>query len=228
MPPGFSIIVPVFREEAVINAAIDHIETLQGSGLLEVMVVDGDPEGATIDAVRNRNVITAASGKGRGNQMNRGAALAKGDVLIFLHADTRLPSDALALVEAALRDPACQAGAFDLGIASDKPVYRILARAASCRSRLTRVPYGDQAIFFRRNYFNAIGGYADIPLMEDVEIMRRLKKNGSRITIINRAVSTSARRWEKEGILKCTLRNWLLISLYVAGVSPRRLAKFYK
>ncbi|MCX5830174.1 MAG: TIGR04283 family arsenosugar biosynthesis glycosyltransferase [Deltaproteobacteria bacterium] len=228
MPPRFSIIIPVINEEAVINSTIEHLETLKVSESMEIIVVDGDRSGKTIGAVRNGNVKTAVGEKGRGNQMNNGAAMARGDIVVFLHADTRLPPNALALMEGALSDPNCLAGAFDLAIDSGRPIYRLIAKIASFRSRFTRIPYGDQAFFFRRNYFQDIGGFANIPLMEDVEIMWRIKKRGERIAIINRSVTTSARRWEKEGILLCTLRNWLLISLYFSGVSPERLSRFYK
>ncbi len=226
--PRFSIIIPVINEEAVINSALDHVGNIRAGASVEIIVVDGDPEGSTIRAIRDGHVKTAVGKRGRGRQMNRGAALARGDILIFLHADTRLPSGAFGFIDRALRDPARPAGAFDLSIANRRPVYRMLAGIASCRSRLTRIPYGDQAFFFRRDYFHAMGGFSDIPLMEDVEIMRRLKRRGAGIAIIDRPVTTSARRWEKEGIIKCTLRNWLLISLYLAGASPERLAKFYK
>lgn len=228
MPPRFSVIIPVFNEDALINATIEHLGSLSGEASLEIIVVDGDKSGKTIGSVREGNVKAAISEKGRGNQMNRGAAMAEGDIVIFLHADTRLPFDGFALIESALRDPGRQAGAFDLAIASGRPIYRMIANIASLRSRLTRIPYGDQAHFFRRNYFQDIGGFANIPLMEDVEIMGRIRKRGERITIIKRAVTTSARRWEKEGILRCTLRNWLLICLYFFGVSPERLSIFYK
>lgn len=228
MNPRFSVIIPVINEGAVINATVGHVRTVGAGASAEMIIVDGDPAGATIGAVRDGDVKTAISEKGRGSQMNRGAALARGDILVFLHADTRLPAGAFELIEHALSDPACPAGAFDLGIDSGRPVYRILEKVSSCRSRLTRIPYGDQALFFRRDHFNSIGGFADIPLMEDVEIMRRLKKAGTRIAIIGRPVLTSPRRWEKEGVLKCTLRNWLLVSLYLCGASPGRLAKFYK
>jgi rSAM/selenodomain-associated transferase 2 len=228
MPHKFSIIIPVINEEGVINSTIEHLETLPASASMEIIVVDGDRSGKTIGVIRDKNVQTAAGEKGRGNQMNSGAAMAQGDIVIFLHADTRLPTNAFALMEAALSDPTCPGGAFDLNIASGRPIYRLIAKIASYRSRLTRIPYGDQAFFFRRAHFLAIGGFANIPLMEDVEIMRRIKKRGERIAIINRSVTTSPRRWEKEGILLCTLRNWLLIALYFSGVSPERLSRFYK
>jgi rSAM/selenodomain-associated transferase 2/rSAM/selenodomain-associated transferase 1 len=229
MRPRFSIIVPVLNEESSINLVIEHIGGFQeAAGSSEIITVDGDPEGRTIGAIRDTKVITAVGKKGRGNQMNRGAALAKGDILVFLHADTRLPFNALTLIESALHDPACAAGAFDLAIASERPVFRLIEKTASLRSRLSRIPYGDQTLFFRRDYFNAIGGFADIPIMEDVEIMRRIKKRGERIVFIDQPSTTSARRWETEGVLYCTLRNWLLISLYLSGVSPERLSRLYR
>jgi hypothetical protein len=120
------------------------------------------------------------------------------------------------------------AGAFDLGIRSGRPVFRLIETAASLRSRITRVPYGDQAIFIRKDYFHATEGFREIPLMEDVELMRRIRKAGDRISIIPERVRTSPRRWEKEGVLFCTLRNWTLITLYFLGVPPEKLARFYR
>lgn len=229
MRPRFSIIIPVLNEESAINPAIEHIGALQeANGSSEIIVVDGDPEGKTIAAIRDTKVITAVWKKGRGNQMNRGAVLAKGDILVFLHADTQIPFNALTLIDSALRDTDCTAGAFDLAIASERSVFRLIEKTASLRSRLTRVPYGDQTLFFRRDYFNAIGGFADIPIMEDVEIMRRIKKRGERIVFIDQPSTTSVRRWQEEGLLCCTLRNWFLISLYFSGVSPERLSRLYR
>jgi hypothetical protein len=119
------------------------------------------------------------------------------------------------------------AGAFDLGIDSHRLAFRVIEKIACWRSRLTRIPYGDQAIFIRRDYFRSMGGFQDIPIMEDVDLMRRIKKKGGKIHILRDRVKTSARRWEKEGILYGTLRNWLLVSLFCAGVKPERLARFY-
>jgi rSAM/selenodomain-associated transferase 2 len=182
MRPRFSIIVPVSNEESVINTTIEHIGGFQASAnFSEIIVIDANPEGNTIGAIRDRDVITAVGKKGRGNQMNTGAALARGDILVFLHADTRLPLDALTRIDSVLRDPVCMAGAFDLAIASDRPVFRLIEKIATLRSRVTRIPYGDQTFFFCRDYFKAIGRFADIPIMEDVEIMRRINKRGDRI-----------------------------------------------
>ncbi|MBA4390861.1 MAG: hypothetical protein C0399_07970 [Syntrophus sp. (in: bacteria)] len=118
--------------------------------------------------------------------------------------------------------------AFDLGIKSRRFTFRIIERVASFRSRVTRIPFGDQAIFIRRDYFNEIGGYAQIPLMEDVEIMGRIKKRGDKIFIINKTVMTSPRRWEQEGIVYCTPRNWFIQMLYYFGASSHRLVKYYR
>jgi rSAM/selenodomain-associated transferase 2 len=181
-----------------------------------------------IFGVCKHSVKVAISEKGRGNQMNRGAALAAGEILVFLHADTTLPPDAIELIETTLRDTSCMAGAFDLAIDSERPVFRFIEKAASLRSRVTRIPYGDQSIFMRRTDFRDLGGFKNIPIMEDVDIMRRIKKRGGKICIIDRAVRTSSRRWDREGIVYTTLRNWLLLSLYHLGVKPEILVRFYQ
>jgi hypothetical protein len=149
-------------------------------------------------------------------------------VLVFLHADSRLPPAAFSLIAGALDDPKVVGGAFDLAIDSGGFAFRLIERAASLRSRLTRIPYGDQAIFLRRGYFHEIGRYRDIPLMEDVDLMRRIRRRGDRICILSERVLTSARRWQKEGALYCTLRNWTIFTLYTLGVSPERLVRFYR
>jgi len=160
--------------------------------------------------------------------MNAGAALASGDLLLFLHVDSVLPDNALRLLRSAMRDARIAGGAFELGIASDRALFRITERYVAVRTRLTRIPFGDQAIFLRRAYFDGIGGYSDIPLMEDVDLMIRVRKRGGAITVLPEKVMTSARRWEREGILYCTLRNWMLQILYSIGVSPIRLARWYR
>jgi rSAM/selenodomain-associated transferase 2 len=228
MIPKFSFIIPVWNEGAIIIRTIEHIWCLHASGGAEIIIVDGDPEGKTIDVARHMGVKTAISEKGRGSQMNMGAALAAGEILIFLHVDTTLPPDALELIEATMRDTSCTAGAFDLVIDSERPVFRFIEKTASLRSRVTRIPYGDQAIFMRRTAFRDLGGYKNIPIMEDVEIMRRIKKRGRKIYIIDRAVRTSSRRWEREGIIHTTLRNWLLLTLFLSGVKPEKLVRFYQ
>jgi rSAM/selenodomain-associated transferase 2 len=225
--PNLSIVLPVINEANGINTIIAHIHANAAVGAVEVIVVDGDPQGSTIRAIQSTGIITTTAEKGRARQMNRGAALAKGEVLLFLHADTLLPARFAEHLMAMMHDKRVVAGAFDLGIRSPRRIFRITEQYVFLRTRLTRVPFGDQAIFVRRDYFQKIGGYRDIPLMEDVELMTRIRKRGDRIALVADKVLTSARRWEREGILFSTLRNWALQILYVFGVPPERLAKWY-
>lgn len=225
---SISIILPVFREEEGIREIIAHLRGLDNGSAAEIIVVDADPGRGTIGLISDSGVVTATSAPGRAVQMNHGASLAAGDVLLFLHADTFLPHDALARVRACMEDRRFAAGAFDLGIRSDRKIFRITERYVALRTRTTRVPFGDQAIFMRRDYFQSIGGYRPIPLMEDVELMTRIRKRGDRICLIPEKVMTSARRWEREGVLYSTLRNWMLQALYVLGVPPERLAQWYR
>ncbi|HEW78364.1 MAG TPA: glycosyltransferase [Phycisphaerales bacterium] len=223
----FSIVIPVLHEAERINDCLEQILSLQSDKAYEIIVVDADPNGETINSIRHRHIITAVSEPGRAKQMNAGAALAGGDILIFLHADTQLPADAFERIAEALKDEKYVGGAFDLGIDSDNFWLRATASRARLRSRLTRVPYGDQAIFLRKNYFDKIGRFKEIALMEDVELMRRIKKRGDKIFILCDQVKTSARRWEKEGVFYTTLRNIVLVTLYTLGVSPDWLARYY-
>jgi rSAM/selenodomain-associated transferase 2 len=224
----FSFIIPVLNEADAINPLIVHLQSLPGAGESEVIVVDGSPDGDTVRAIKDGGIRCLVSESGRARQMNRGAADAAGTCLIFLHADTRLPSSALKLIEEAMADKEIDGGAFDLRIDSEKASLRLISRVASFRSRLTRIPYGDQAIYIRKDVFNRIGQYPPVPLMEDVALMRNIKKAGGRIHIIPECATTSARRWETEGIVFTTLRNWILISAYLMGVAPDRLQRFYR
>jgi rSAM/selenodomain-associated transferase 2 len=226
--PSVSIILPVLNEAEGINKILSHLRAEDRRGESEIIVVDGDPEGSTISAIEDTLAIKAISDKGRARQMNYGASCASGAVLLFLHADTLLPGNGLARIVKAMEDPRVVAGAFDLGINTKRNIFRITEQYVALRTRLTRVPFGDQAVFIRREYFETIGGYRDIPIMEDVELMKRIRRRRDRISIIPEKVLTSARRWENEGILYCTLRNWALQTLYVLGVSPERLAKWYR
>ena len=223
----FSIIIPVLREAPVIRDAVGRIRALKGGETVEIVVVDGDPEGSTLRAITDSTVRKIQSEKGRGIQMNRGAGAASGEVLLFLHADTALPPDGLCRIRDVLRDGTLAGGAFDLQISSPGPLFRLIERVASCRSRLTRIPYGDQAIFLRRDCFLNLGGFRDLPILEYVDLMRRLRLSGGRIAILPERVVTSARRWEKEGVLYTTLRNWILVVLFILGVDAKRLVRWY-
>jgi len=226
--PQLSIIIPVLNEAAGINAVIAHLRTIDPGSRTEIIVVDGDPKASTISAVRENSVRKLVSVRGRASQMNRGAELAQGDILLFLHADTLLPENAFSLICAAMGDGRYAAGAFALGIDSERSIFRVTEKYVSLRTRLTQVPFGDQAIFIRRAFFDQLGGYREMPLMEDVDLMKRIRRRGDRIRIIPDKVLTSQRRYEKEGVLYCTLRNWTLQFLYSLGVSPERLAAWYR
>lgn len=237
--PWLSVIVPAYREEARIATLLVHVSALPAPGAVEIVVADGDPERSTLAAIPLEfplSLVPLATPKGRARQMNAGASVARGDILLFLHADTLLPWDAFALVKAVMTDAAMTGaticgGAFSLAIEpegeSPGPGLKCIAWAANLRARFTRVPYGDQAIFIRREVFEALGGYLDIPLMEDLELMTRLRRRGLRICLLEARVATSARRWEEEGLLRCTGRNLLLRALYHLGVPPGRLAEYY-
>jgi rSAM/selenodomain-associated transferase 2 len=224
---NLSVIVPVLNEAGIIQALLNHLRSLSAIEETEIIVVDGDPDCTTARSISDSTIITLSSERGRARQMNAGAAAASGEILIFLHADTELPTNALRTISTIIRPGKYVGGAFDLGIRSDSYAFRLIAKAASLRARLTRIPYGDQAIFMRRDFFLNMGGYRDIPIMEDVELMQRVKKLGERIYLVPDRVQTSPRRWEREGVLYCTLRNWLLSSLFYLGVSPERLSRFY-
>jgi rSAM/selenodomain-associated transferase 2 len=226
--PLFSIILPVLHEADTINDLIDQIRAVDPDGTAEIIAVDGDPTGSTIHAIKDTGVIGVLAAQGRACQMNRGSVLASGEILVFLHADTLLPSDALTHIREAMRKERCVAGAFDLGLNTNRRIFRITEKYVYFRTRVTRIPFGDQAIFVRRDYFEKIGRYKEIPLMEDIEFMMRIKKQGDRICIIPLRVLTSVRRWEQEGILYCTIRNWTLQILYALGIPPEQLVKWYK
>lgn len=224
-----SIIIPVLHEEKYICNCIQDISQKAENINYEIIIVDGDENGSTIKEIPSgwNHIRTITSSPGRARQMNEGAKLASGKVLLFLHADTILPPFAFEKISSLFVHDPYVAGAFDLKIDSSRWFLKLISRVSSLRSRLTRIPYGDQAIFILRDYFHEIGGYAEIPIMEDVALMRYIKNRKDKIHIFKEKVMISSRRWEKEGILYTTLRNWALLSLYIFGVSPLRLSSFY-
>ncbi len=222
-----SVIIPVFNECQNIRKCIEGILS-EGTGS-EIIFCDGGSTDGSPDAVeayRDSCVTLLRTRKGRGTQMNAGASAAGGDILLFLHADTRLDRGWHDAVLRALEDPAVVAGAFSLRIGNPKWRYRLIEYMVKYRCRILKLPYGDQALFMKRNVFERIGGYRDIPLMEDVEIADRLKGAG-RIVILDKGAVTDARRWEKEGWLYTSARNQLIRCLYRIGVDPGKLAGIY-
>ena len=223
-----SAIVPVYEEQERINDFLSSVIDVFDMTRDEIIVVDGDPRNSTLKAIKTSGIRTATSEKGRAAQMNAGAAAAKGRMLVFVHADTLLSQDAAVLIQQALKEKDAAAGAFSLGIVSSRISLRFVALMANLRSGWTRVPYGDQAIFVRSDIFHELGGFSNIPIMEDLEFMRRIKNLGHRIVILPQKAWTSSRRWDKEGVLRGTLRNWLIRTFYHLGVSPEKLMKYYK
>lgn len=219
-----SVIIPTLNEAAGIR---ETLSALKGARNAEVIVADGGSVDGTRELAEPLVDRLVVSSPGRGRQMNAGAGASKGEALLFLHADTRLPAGWEGAIRNALSDDAVAGGAFELSIASNRPALGWIARVANARSRLTRVPYGDQAVFVRRAVFERLGGFPEIPIMEDVVFGRKLKRAG-RVTIIRSPVRTSARRWEAEGLIYATLRNWTLAALFLLGVRPEHLARWYR
>jgi len=191
--------------------------------------VDGSKERDTINAIvgSDQNAFCLSSSPGWGKQMNCGAKASKSDILLFLHADTLLPPHAFTLIISVLADPKIAGGAFSLGIHPPSRKLNLITKLTTIRSRFTRIPYGDQAIFIRREVFEQLGGFREIPIMEDLDFMRRLRRSGYRIRILRNRVTTSRRRWEREGICYCTLRNWYIKARFLLGTSPDKLAEYY-
>ena len=219
-----SVIIPTLNEANAIEATISNLKNCRQT---EIIIVDGGSQDQTVAIARSMGASVLASAASKATQMNAGAAEALGDILLFLHADTCLPENFETCVPAALaRDEVC-AGAFSLGIDSDAVGLRFIERVANWRSRFFQMPYGDQALFVSRNLFHEIGGYPEYPIMEDFELVRRLKQKG-KIVILQESVQTSARRWLNFGILKTWLLNQTIVLAYYLGISPQRLSRWYR
>lgn len=219
VPLRLSVIIPALDEEEVVAQAVRSVRDEA-----EVIVVDGGSEDRTraVAQAEGAAVFTAPSGRGR--QLDAGARRAGGDWLVFLHADTRLEEG----WASALRhlDAEVVGGAFRFAIDSPRLGYRVVEAGVALRCRLWRLPYGDQGLFVRREVYGMIGGFPPLPLMEDIAFVRRLSRVGLLVFPPVRAF-TSARRWERRGILATTARNWWLLGLYALGRPPDRLARLY-
>ena len=222
-----SIIIPVLNEAAVINQTLAQ---LCPNSEIEIIVVDGGSQDDTV-AIAKQTAPTAkvitVIGKGRAGQMNSGANFAQSEILLFLHADTRLPPNFIDLVGKTLNQTDVIAGAFELAIDGSAKSLRWIEKLVKVRSHLLSLPYGDQGIFITQAAFVEAGGFADLPIMEDFEFIKRVQKMG-RIAIAPATVMTSGRRWQKLGVWQTTLINQLIIAGYYLGFSPARLAQFYR
>ncbi len=218
-----SVIVPVLNEEKSIAATLGALLPLAP---YEIIIVDGGSSDRTREIAARFQVKVMGSERGRARQMNRGAGEANGDVLLFLHADTRLPPTAFADIASALGDPRYLGGRFDVELDGEHWLLPVVARMISYRSRMTKVGTGDQALFVRRAVFKRMNGFEDVPLMEDIAFCRALKRLGA-VACLRSRVITSARRWEADGVWRTIVRMWTIKLLYFAGVSPARLKQFY-
>ena len=218
-----SVIIPALNEEKNIAATLAELQRLKPD---EMIVVDGGSSDRTREICQRFSVEFYPSRPGRARQMNFGAQRASGDVLLFLHADTRLPLSAFNDIRAALQYQKVLGGRFDLQLDDPRPMLKLIGFMISLRSRFSKVGTGDQAIFVRREIFAELGGYPDIPLMEDVAFSRALKRRGA-VACLRSRVVTSARRWEVDGIWRTIFKMWTLKSLYLLGISPVRLKRYY-
>lgn len=220
-----SVIIPVLREQQRINQTIATLR--RQAPAVEIIVVDGDPDGSTLQALSDPQVTKLAASAGRGSQLAAGIRQATNDGLLLLHADTLLPDNGLQAIAAAFETGAAW-GAFRLGIAAPGAAYRVIERCVDLRCRLFNLPYGDQAIFVTRAALRAAGGMPALPLMEDVALCRQLTRAGQPFALLPPRVQTSARRWQQDGIVRRTLRNWWLLLRYLNGADPARLAEAYR
>jgi rSAM/selenodomain-associated transferase 2 len=220
-----SVIVPMLNEERAIARTLDAIAA--GAPAAEVIVVDGGSSDRSREEAGSRCARLLIAPRGLARQMNAGAAIATGDALVFVHADTTVPPSFAADIAAALDDPAVVGGRFDLRLDDSAPILRLIGWLISVRSRLSRTGTGDQAIFGRRAVFNRLGGYRDLAVCEDLDLARRLKRAG-RVACLRSRVTTSARRWREGGVLATTTRMWFIRAAFLLGVSPARLAHLYK
>ena len=218
-----SVIIPTFNEAETVGDAILSAGAAPG---VEVVVVDGGSDDGTAESARSAGAKVIVSACERAAQMNVGAMAATGETLVFLHADTRLPEDYHESVLRALARPGSVAGAFELGIDAPRIALRIVERLANWRSRRLRMPYGDQALFMAAESFREMGGFPEIPIMEDFEFVRRMRRRG-RVEIVPAAVKTSARHWLALGVLRTTLVNQAVVLAYFLGISPSRIARWY-
>jgi rSAM/selenodomain-associated transferase 2 len=223
--PPLSIVVPALNEAACIRACLERLQPLRAHGA-EIVVADGGSVDATRELAEPLADRVVESPRGRALQMNAGARASRGDVLLFLHADTLLPEGALAAILAGLEHGGAAWGRFDVTITGNNPMLKVVAYFMNARSRLTGIATGDQAIFARRAAFERCGGFPAIPLMEDVAICKALKRVGPPLCLRER-VATSGRRWEERGTLRTIVLMWRLRLAYALGADPRNLARRY-
>jgi len=224
--PRLSIIIPTLNEAGAIGQTLAALQPLRARGC-EVIVADGGSTDGTAGLARPLADAVVVSPPGRACQQNAGAAAASGEVLLFLHADTRLPRDADVLVADGLRRSGRGWGRFDVRLTGRHPMLRMIERMMNLRSRLTGIATGDQAIFIQSDRFHAAGGFPEIPLMEDVALSKALRRLGPPLCL-RETVATSSRRWEQHGVYRTMVLMWSLRLAYWLGADPARLADRYR
>jgi len=221
MARKFSIIIPVCNEPNL-KESISKIKKLDKINDTQIILSSCSKE-----KIKDKSIKKVLSKKGRPNQLNSGAKIAKGKILIFLHLDTTLPNDALIKIEEALKSQKYTAGAFKIKFNTKNIFLKIISSLTNLRSKISKIPYGDQAIFIKRKSFEKIGGFKNVPFLEDVFLMESLKKEKLKINILNDFVITSTRKWERDGIFKRTILNRLIILGHILKIKPETLAKLY-
>lgn len=211
-------------EAAAIASTLDALR--RGAPDAEIVVVDGGSADSSVAIARPLCDLLIVAPRGRAHQMNAGARAAHGDALAFVHADTIVPATFAADIASALSDPAVVGGRFDVQLDASSLPYRIIGAMISLRSRISRTGTGDQAIFVRRGVFDRLAGFPDLELCEDLEFSRRLKRAG-RVACLRSRVTTSARRWTRDGVARTVVRMWLIRAMYLMGVPPARLKRIY-
>ncbi len=222
--PAISIIIPTLNEAQSLTATL---KSAQATVEVEIIVVDGGSSDETAELAKTFGATLLVEAGGRAKQFNAGARAASGDVLLFLHGDTRLPERFDEHVLNLMDSPDIVAGAFKLGIDGTEIGLRVVEKLANFRSRFLQMPYGDQAIFTLSDLFHSLGGFPDMPIMEDFVFVQRVRKEG-RIALAPVPVSTSSRRWLKIGILKTTMINQVVLLAYFLGSEPNQLARWYR
>jgi rSAM/selenodomain-associated transferase 2 len=219
-----SVVVPMLNEGSAIGETLAALRT--GAPNAEIIVVDGGSVDQCVDVARKLADRVIAAPRGRARQMNAGAACALGDILTFVHADTRVPSSFEKDILDSLEESDIVGGRFDVELDDPSLACRLIGDLISLRSRITQTATGDQAIFVRRSVFEALGGFPDFDLCEDLDFSRRLKRAG-RVACLHSHVTTSARRWRRNGLASTVLRMWAIRALYLLGVPPSRLKQMY-
>ncbi|MEF2145468.1 MAG: TIGR04283 family arsenosugar biosynthesis glycosyltransferase [Desulfovibrionaceae bacterium] len=229
MSPYLSVIVPVLGEAERVPGIVRHVRlrALESGLDVELVMVDGDPAGSSLVALNDSDVVSLIAEPCRSGQMNAGARASRGEHLLFLHADTLLPPGAFTRLQQVMDLGFAQAGAYDLEFDDSSWTLRLVAAAARLRSRLERCPYGDQALFFPRAVFFGLGGFPGIPIMEDVELMQLVRRRGLPLCILPDRVITSARRYRRQGVWRCVLRNLRMRTGHALGMRHADLATMY-